>query len=381
MFTNNIEEIDTLSEKLLIISSKALKRLSGKTQVVTKINLHNAHVRDRLTHSLEVASAAVYIHDKLPIRIKEIIDSSRLFNVCLLHDIGHPSFGHSGVEVLNDFSIKYGFLFEDNANTLVVVEKEMKNVSLLTKLSLIKYPYLLSKDYIKGKKGLYSSQYNKYYKQLQEAIKKQSLNPFIKRKVTYECELMNISDEISYLCSDMQDSITYFGAEYDKETLDYLYDKYKLSKDFLYKDLISLDKYNVKSFSIFLRKAWCESITFDFEKNKFSYMEHNFKKITKILRKLNEKFYIQTEGTDSDNRFINEYREYISYLIENINNEELIKKNISSSSYLKKYLQEKNEIKKIKILINSLAETTDNFIYAKIKERRKNQQTIISSQP
>ena len=218
MFTNNIEEIDTLSEKLLIISSKALKRLSGKTQVVTKINLHNAHVRDRLTHSLEVASAAVYIHDKLPIRIKEIIDSSRLFNVCLLHDIGHPSFGHSGVEVLNDFSVKYGFLFEDNANTLVVVEKEMKNVSLLTKLSLIKYPYLLSKDYIKGKKGLYSSQYNKYYKQLQEAIKKQSLNPFIKRKVTYECELMNISDEISYLCSDMQDSITYFGAEYDKET-------------------------------------------------------------------------------------------------------------------------------------------------------------------
>jgi len=240
---------------------------------------------------------------------------------------------------------------------------------------------LLSKDYIKGKKGLYSSQYNKYYKQLQEAIKKQSLNPFIKRKVTYECELMNISDEISYLCSDMQDSITYFGAEYDKETLDYLYDKYKLSKDFLYKDLISLDKYNVKSFSIFLRKAWCESITFDFEKNKFSYMEHNFKKINKILRKLNEKFYIQTEGTDSDNRFINEYREYISYLIENINNEELIKKNISSSSYLKKYLLEKNEIKKIKILINSLAETTDNFIYAKIKERRKNQQTIINSQP
>lgn len=95
-----------------IIHSKAFRRLAHKTQVF----LYDAgdHYRNRLTHSLEVAQIARTL--------------ARLFKVnedlteltALAHDLGHPPFGHSGEEALNQKMHSYGG-FDHNAHALRLV--------------------------------------------------------------------------------------------------------------------------------------------------------------------------------------------------------------------------------------------------------------------
>lgn len=77
-----------------VIHAPALRRLQGKTQVVTPGEAD--FFRTRLTHSLEVAQVAR--------RLAQKVGSSR--DLCeasaLLHDLGHPPFAHIGEETLKD---------------------------------------------------------------------------------------------------------------------------------------------------------------------------------------------------------------------------------------------------------------------------------------
>jgi len=76
-----------------ILYSKALRRLSGKTQVF--VTGHEDHIRTRLTHTLEVSQIAKTIasYFGLDIALTEAI--------ALGHDIGHTPFGHEGERILN----------------------------------------------------------------------------------------------------------------------------------------------------------------------------------------------------------------------------------------------------------------------------------------
>lgn len=68
--------------------SKALRRLRGKTQVIS--GLKNIHIRDRLIHSMEVSALATQIGYRLGFNISLIQASA------LAHDLGHVAFGHLG---------------------------------------------------------------------------------------------------------------------------------------------------------------------------------------------------------------------------------------------------------------------------------------------
>ncbi len=76
-----------------ILHSAAFRRLSGKMQVFTE-DMGDYH-RTRLTHTQEVASIARTIGRTLKLN-EDLIEA-----LALLHDVGHPPFGHSGEEVLN----------------------------------------------------------------------------------------------------------------------------------------------------------------------------------------------------------------------------------------------------------------------------------------
>lgn len=77
-----------------LIHAPALRRLQGKTQVVTPGEAD--FFRTRLTHSLEVAQVARHLAQKLG------ADRDLCESAALLHDLGHPPFAHIGEETLND---------------------------------------------------------------------------------------------------------------------------------------------------------------------------------------------------------------------------------------------------------------------------------------
>jgi dGTPase len=96
-----------------ILHSAAFRRLSQKTQVFTG-EMGDYH-RTRLTHTLEVASIARTIARALRLN-EDLVEA-----LALAHDLGHPPFGHSGEDVLNECLQNSGG-FNHNAQGLRVCE-------------------------------------------------------------------------------------------------------------------------------------------------------------------------------------------------------------------------------------------------------------------
>jgi dGTPase len=97
-----------------ILHCSAFRRLSGKTQVFTG-NLGDYH-RTRLTHTVEVSSIARTIGRALGLN-EDLIEA-----LALLHDIGHPPFGHAGEDALAECLAGEGG-FSHNRHGLRIVEE------------------------------------------------------------------------------------------------------------------------------------------------------------------------------------------------------------------------------------------------------------------
>ena len=96
-----------------VIHSAAFRRLQYKTQVF--VARHGDHFRSRLTHTLEVASLARTIAERLAL----CADLAEV--AALTHDLGHPPFGHAGERALHECLAEHGGHFEHNEHTLRVV--------------------------------------------------------------------------------------------------------------------------------------------------------------------------------------------------------------------------------------------------------------------
>ncbi len=95
-----------------VVHSSAYRRLAHKTQVFTG-EMGDYH-RSRLTHTLEVASIARTVGRVLRLN-EDLIEV-----LALLHDIGHPPFGHAGEEVLQQCTASCGG-FDHNVHALRIV--------------------------------------------------------------------------------------------------------------------------------------------------------------------------------------------------------------------------------------------------------------------
>ncbi len=97
-----------------IVHSRAFRRLQYKTQVFT--NDTGDHFRTRLTHTLEVAGLARAAACRLGLN-EDLTEC-----IALVHDVGHPPFGHRGEDLLADLMAAHGG-FEHNRQGLRLVEE------------------------------------------------------------------------------------------------------------------------------------------------------------------------------------------------------------------------------------------------------------------
>ena len=95
-----------------IIHASAFRRLKHKTQVF--IEHEGDYFRTRLTHSIEVAQVARTVSAALGLNT-ELTEAE-----ALAHDLGHPPFGHTGEDALNELMAPFGG-FDHNAQAIRIV--------------------------------------------------------------------------------------------------------------------------------------------------------------------------------------------------------------------------------------------------------------------
>ncbi len=97
-----------------IVHSRAFRRLQHKTQVFTSDQ--GDHFRNRLTHTIEVTQLARSAARRL--QLNEDLTEC----IALVHDVGHPPFGHQGETMLDELLQGHGG-FEHNQQGLRIVER------------------------------------------------------------------------------------------------------------------------------------------------------------------------------------------------------------------------------------------------------------------
>ena len=97
-----------------ILHARAFRRLAGKTQVFTRLSgeIASDHFRSRLTHTLEVTQIARTLAATLGLNA-ELAEA-----LALVHDIGHPPFGHAGEKALDHALQAHGLRFDHNLHAL-----------------------------------------------------------------------------------------------------------------------------------------------------------------------------------------------------------------------------------------------------------------------
>src|SRR6266567_8164833 len=96
-----------------VIHSRAFRRLEAKTQVFT--TRYSDHFRNRLTHTIEVGQIARTLALALG------LNTDLAEALALVHDIGHPPFGHAGETALDRALRGHGLRFDHNLHALRIV--------------------------------------------------------------------------------------------------------------------------------------------------------------------------------------------------------------------------------------------------------------------
>src|SRR6202051_2358675 len=105
---------DYVRDRDRIVHARAFRRLEAKTQVFTM--RFSDHFRNRLTHTIEVAQIARTVADALG------LNAALVEALALVHDIGHPPFGHAGEHKLDELMRAHGGGFNHNLHALRIVE-------------------------------------------------------------------------------------------------------------------------------------------------------------------------------------------------------------------------------------------------------------------
>ncbi len=171
-----------------VLHARSFRRLAGKTQVFTRLEGEppGDHFRSRLTHTLEVAQISRTLAHALGLNW-ELAET-----LALVHDIGHPPFGHAGEKALDEALQAHGLRFDHNLHALRIVtwfEERYPafrglNLTLAVREGIVKH----SRDY--------------------SAVDHPELSAyFLDQFPPLEAQLIDLADEIAYLTADLDDGL------------------------------------------------------------------------------------------------------------------------------------------------------------------------------
>jgi dGTPase len=165
-----------------VIHSRAFRRLEAKTQVFTR--RYSDHFRNRLTHTLEVSQIARTVAAQLGLNV-DLVEA-----LALVHDIGHPPFGHAGEKALDSAMRQHGLFFDHNLHALRIVEDFETRYAAFRGLNLT---FEVREGIIK-----HSHDYNAgEHPELAEYL--------LGSRPPLEAQLIDIADEIAYASADLDD--------------------------------------------------------------------------------------------------------------------------------------------------------------------------------
>ena len=165
-----------------VIHSRAFRRLEAKTQVFTR--RYSDHFRNRLTHTIEVAQISRTIASQLGLNV-DLVEA-----LALVHDIGHPPFGHAGERSLDAVMRQHGFSFDHNLHALRIVEDFELRYAAFRGLNLT---FEVREGIIKHSHDYDPSE----FPELSEYL--------LDQRPPLEAQLIDISDELAYDTADLDD--------------------------------------------------------------------------------------------------------------------------------------------------------------------------------
>ena len=165
-----------------VIHSRTFRRLEAKTQVFTR--RYSDHFRNRLTHTIEVTQIARTIAAQLGLNT-DLVEA-----LALVHDVGHPPFGHAGEKALDAAMNKHGLSFDHNLHALRIVEDFEQRYAAFRGLNLT---FEVREGIIK-----HSHDYSpNEFPELAEYL--------LDQRPPLEAQLIDLADEIAYSTADLDD--------------------------------------------------------------------------------------------------------------------------------------------------------------------------------
>jgi dGTPase len=165
-----------------IIHARAFRRLEDKTQVFTR--RYSDHFRNRLTHTIEVSQITRTVAGALSLNV-DLAEA-----LALVHDLGHPPFGHAGEKALDAAMRAHGLYFDHNLHALRIVEDFEQRYAAFRGLNLT---FEVREGIIK-----HSRDY--------DAAKHPELAEYLlDQRPPLEAQLIDLTDEIGYNTADLDD--------------------------------------------------------------------------------------------------------------------------------------------------------------------------------
>ncbi len=165
-----------------VVHARAFRRLENKTQVFTR--RFSDHFRNRLTHTIEVAQISRTLAAALGLNA-DLVEA-----LALVHDLGHPPFGHAGEKALDSLMRAHGYGFDHNLHALRIVEDFERRYIAFRGLNLT---FELREGIVKHSRD-YDARQNP---ELAEYL--------LDLRPPLEAQLVDLTDEIAYNTADLDD--------------------------------------------------------------------------------------------------------------------------------------------------------------------------------
>jgi dGTPase len=165
-----------------IIHARAFRRLEDKTQVFTR--RYSDHFRNRLTHTIEVAQITRTVAGALNLNV-DLAEA-----LALVHDLGHPPFGHAGEKALDAAMRRHGLYFDHNLHALRIVEDFEQRYAAFRGLNLT---FEVREGIIKHSRDYDADR----HPELAEYV--------LDQRPPLEAQLIDLTDEIGYNTADLDD--------------------------------------------------------------------------------------------------------------------------------------------------------------------------------